>query len=64
MRGARTERAGDALALMATVLVEERGRREGREGAPFSPPPPGAGAAAINAYRLAYHQGLDEGKPR
>lgn len=41
-------------------LAEERGEREGRRGAPYSPPPMKAGAAALNAYRLAYHRGLDE----
>ena len=50
------------MAIFALALVEERGEKEGREGLPFSPPPKAAGVAALTAYRLAYHRGMDEGK--
>lgn len=42
------------LAAHAMTLIEERGKKEGREGRPFSPPPISS-AAHWTAYRLNYH---------
>ena len=55
-----SRRGGDRIAAYAMAALEERARREGREGLPFSPPPLRADSARHTAYRLAYHAGLDE----
>ncbi|QIN79631.1 hypothetical protein GBA65_15100 [Rubrobacter marinus] len=57
-----SRRGGDRVAVFALAALEERGRREGREGRPFSPPPMRASQAQHAAYRLSFHAGMDERK--
>ena len=53
-------RGGDRVAAYALEALKERGRREGREGLSYSPPPIKADTAQHTAYRLSYHEQMDE----